>query len=102
MAKYNYLELSLKNGEIENFSKLRNRDQEYLESGLAIYIYRGTKSKQVYIGQTKHFKTRNDQHYGENKKHFNTADFDQVIVLFSSYLNGTALDDVESQLITYF
>lgn len=33
---------------------------------------------------------------------FNNAHFNQVIVIFSQYFNRSALDDVESQLITYF
>ena len=57
---------------------------------------------EVYIGQTIHFIDRHKQHYSGNEEKFNTADFNQVIVIFSKYFNRSALDDVESQLITYF
>lgn len=40
--------------------------------------------------------------YNGQEEKFNIADFDQVMILISSYFNGSALDDVESQLITYF
>lgn len=58
--------------------------------------------KKVYIGQTKHFLTRNKEHFSGNEKKFNKANFNKVIVLFSAYFNGSALDDVENQLITFF
>lgn len=102
MAKYNCISLKIKNGELENFDKLRKPEQNILKNGNAVYIYKGTKSKKVYIGQTKHFVERNKQHYNGQEEKFNIAAFDQVIILISSYFNGSALDDVESQLITYF
>ena len=45
---------------------------------------------------------RHMQHYDGNEERFETSGFDKVIVLFSQYFNRSALDDVESQLITYF
>lgn len=102
MAKYNCIILKVKNGELEGFEKLRQPEQNILRNGNVVYIYKGTKSKKVYIGQTKHFTERNKQHYNGKEEKFNIADFDQVIILISFYFNGSALDDVESQLITYF
>ncbi|WP_281217273.1 DUF2075 domain-containing protein [Lysinibacillus capsici] len=102
MVKYNCITLKIKNGELENFDKLRQPEQNTLKNGNVVYIYKGTKSKKVYIGQTKHFVERNKQHYNGQEEKFNIAAFDQVIILFSSYFNGSALDDVETQLITYF
>ncbi len=102
MAKYNWITLKIKNGELENFDKLRQPEQNILKNGNVVYIYKGMKSKKIYIGQTKHFVERNKQHYNGQEKKFNIAAFDQVIILISSYFNGSALDDVESQLITYF
>lgn len=102
MAKYNCITLKVKNGELENFDKLRQPEQNILKNGNVVYIYRGTKSKKIYIGQTKHFVERNKQHYNGQEEKFNGASFDQVSILISSYFNGSALDDVESQLITYF
>ncbi|WP_207636368.1 DUF2075 domain-containing protein [Desulfosporosinus youngiae] len=102
MAKYNCITLKVKNGELEGFNKLRQPEQINLRNGNVVYIYKGTKSNKIYIGQTKHFTERNKQHYNGQEKKFNIADFDQVIILISTYFNGSALDDVESQLITYF
>lgn len=102
MAKYNCISLNVKNGELEGFDKLRQPEQNILRNGDVVYIYKGTKSKKIYIGQTRQFTVRNKQHYSGKEEKFNTADFDQVIILISFYFNGSALDDVESQLITYF
>jgi DUF2075 family protein/predicted GIY-YIG superfamily endonuclease len=102
MAKYNLITLNVKNGKLEGFEKLRLPEQNILRNGNVVYIYKGKKSKKIYIGQTKHFTERNKQHYYGQEEKFNIADFDQVIILISSYFNGSALDDVESQLITYF
>ncbi|MBJ7997881.1 DUF2075 domain-containing protein [Bacillus cereus] len=102
MTKYKPIPLRVKNGELKNFDKLDQRDQDILKNGNVVYIYKGTKSKKIYIGQTKQFIERNRQHYNGQEEKFNIADFDQVIILISSYFNGSALDDVESQLITYF
>lgn len=102
MAKYNCITLKIKNGELENYVNLRQPEQNILKNGNVVYIYKGMKSKKIYIGQTKHFVERNKQHYKGQEEKFNIAAFDQVIILISSYFNGSALNDVESQLITYF
>lgn len=102
MAKFEYIVLNIKDNEIQNFEGLRQIQKNILMNGNIIYIYRSTKSKKIYIGQTKHFITRHRQHYSGKEQKFNDADFDQVVVLISAYFNGSALDDVESQLITYF
>ncbi|PTF96617.1 DUF2075 domain-containing protein [Staphylococcus chromogenes] len=65
-------------------------------------IDKSDKSKQVYIGQTKHFMRRHKQHYSGHEEKFNNAKFNKVMILTSRYFNLSALDDVESQLITYF
>ena len=102
MAKFNIVELEIKNGELIDFDKKREVEKKALKEQNAIYIYRGTKSQKVYIGQTIHFIDRHKQHYSGNEEKFNKADFNKVIVIFSQYFNRSALDDVESQLITYF
>lgn len=102
MAKFNIVELKIRNGKLMGLEQKSNAERDALQSKNAIYIYRGSKSQKVYIGQTIHFLDRHRQHYLSVKEKFNTADFDQVIVVFSQYFNGSALDDVESQLITYF
>lgn len=102
MVKYKYITLKVKNGELEGFDELRHPEKNILRNRNVVYIYKGTKSKKIYIGQTIHFTKRNKDHYNGKEEKFNIADFDQVIILTSSYFNGSALDDVESQLITYF
>lgn len=102
MAKYNVVELSIKNGELIDLEEKSEAEKKALRLQNAIYIYRGTKSQKVYIGQTIHFTDRHKQHYFGNEEKFYAADFNQVIVIFSRYFNLSALDDVESQLITYF
>lgn len=102
MAKYNVVELKTKNGGLIDFEEKSEAEKKASRLQNAIYIYRGTKSQKVYIGQTIHFTDRHKQHYSGSEEKFNTADFNQVIVIFSRYFNRSALDDVESQLITYF
>lgn len=103
MAKYNYIKLGVKkSGDLDGLEKLSQTQLNGLYNGDVIYIYRGSKSKKVYIGQTKHFFTRNQEHYVGTEEKFNVANFDNVVILFSEYFNGSALDDVENQLITYF
>lgn len=102
MAKYSIIELSINNGELIGVDALNENEQKAIRLNNAIYIYRGSKSGTLYIGQTGNFLRRHRQHYNGTEEKFNTADFDSVIVIFSVYFNRSALDDVESQLITYF
>lgn len=102
MAKYEHFTLNLKNGEILNLDQLREVQVNLLYNGNLIYIYRSSKNKKIYIGQTRNFINRNKQHYNGKEEKFNIANFDQVKILTSQYFNGSALDDVENQLITYF
>ena len=102
MAKYNVVVLKVQDGELVDFEDKSNDEKKALNLQNAIYIYRGTKHKKVYIGQTIHFINRHKQHYSGSEEKFNNADFNEVMVVFSQYFNRSALDDVESQLITYF
>lgn len=102
MAKYSIVELSVRKGNLSGIDDLSDNQKKALKLNNAIYIYRGTKSKKVYIGQTIHFIDRHKQHYNGTEEKFNRADFDRVMIIFSVYFNRSALDDVESQLITYF
>ena len=102
MAKYSIVELNIRNRKLLGLDYLSNNERKALELNNAIYIYRGTRSKKVYIGQTIHFIDRHKQHYNGTEEKFNPAGFDKVLVIFSVYFNRSALDDVESQFITYF
>lgn len=99
--KYGYVSLTVNKGNLIGISQRSAKEQHMLNSGDVIYIYRGTSSKCMYIGQTKNFIKRNTQHFSGNEEKFNSANFNEVIILYSQYFNGSALDDVESQLITY-
>lgn len=64
MAKYSIVELSIDKMEnLINVDGLRSTVQDALDHKNAIYIYRGTKSKKGYIGQTIYFIDRHQQHY---------------------------------------
>ncbi len=102
MAKYNCIELNIRDGELLGLTKLRSIEKDALNSKNSVYIYKGTKTQKIYIGQTIHFRERHKQHYSKDKEVFENADFDSVLVIFSKYFNKSALDDVEIQLITYF
>lgn len=110
MAKYNYTILDVDSLKSDNILTTGGKEitegvlYNKLHSANVIYIYRETtgKTKKVYIGQTKHFLDRNKQHYSGNEEKFNQANFSEVMIVFSEYFNGSALDDVEQQLITYF
>lgn len=102
MAKYSVVELKITEGKLIGLDELRADERKALESQNAIYIYRSSSSKKIYVGQTIHFIERHNQHYKEKEGRFSSAGFDGVLVIFSVYFNRSALDDVESQLITYF
>jgi hypothetical protein len=55
MAKYSYIELGIRNKGLVGLDLLSNDQQNALKYNNCIYIYRGTTSKKIYIGQTKHF-----------------------------------------------
>ena len=102
MARYSVVHLDIRGKDLIGVDNLRNVERNALSTRNVIYIYRGTNSQKIYIGQTGNFMARHMQHYDGNEEMFETSGFDKVIVLFSQYFNRSALDDVESQLITYF
>ena len=102
MARYSIVHLDIDGKDLIGIENLRDVEINSLSTQNAIYIYRGTKTQKIYIGQTGNFMARHNQHYGGTEERFETSSFDKVIILFSQYFNRSALDDVESQLITYF
>ncbi len=101
MAKYNIISLKLRNGSIVNRHELAESEVKALRNNNAIYIYRSSRTRRMYVGQTVNFENRHRQHYDGSDEKFNAAYFDEAIVVVSQYFNGTALDDVERQLIQY-
>lgn len=103
MAKYGVVNLDLDNhNKIINYEFLQQGIKNKLLSGNVIYIYHSDKTGQVYIGQTKHFISRHTQHYSGIEENFIKIKFNKVLVVYSSLFHGSALDDVERQLIMYF
>lgn len=97
MAKYNHIQLTINQGVVTP----EKSHYKILKEKNIIYIYRNSDTKKMYVGQTKDFISRHTQHFNGTEEKFNIAKFDQVIVLYSQYFNKSALDDVETQLITY-
>ena len=94
--------MSLEDGQLKGVDERREAEKKKLMNGDVIYIYRGSRSRNVYIGQTRRFFDRHKQHYSGREEAFEHGDFDEVKVLYSSFFNGSALDHVENMLITYF
>lgn len=99
---YNAIELRIRGKELLELDLLSSDESYALRYNYAIYVYQNTRDRKVYIGQTVHFIDRHKQHYDGTEQKFNDAGFNRVIVVFSSLFNGSSLDDVEAQLITYF
>lgn len=102
MAKYNVVELRVKDGRLIDLEQKSEAEKKALRNQNAIYVYRGSKSQKMYVGQTKNFEERHKQHYQGREEKFENAEFDEVIVSFSREFNRSVLDDIESKLITYF
>jgi len=105
MINYIHFELEIKNKNLPDLKTLSDKEQSYFGKDIrpAIYIYRNSKTNQMYVGQTTHFYKRHKEHFNpkQYKSKFNLANFDSVIVIFSQHFNGTSLDDLESQLISF-
>ena len=104
MAKFLNFDIKLnENYEPIGLEDLKNNQLDLIKQANVVYLYRNAKGDRIYIGQTKHFLTRHKEHYQEKEKtKFIESNFNQVKILGSRYFNGSALDDVEKQLITYF
>lgn len=73
---YNCIELDIdKNGNLLNVDSLSLMEQKALSARNVVYIYRGTKSRNIYIGQTGNFIRRHKEHYDGTEEKFNNADF---------------------------
>lgn len=103
MAKFGVIYLGVdKEENLVGLEKLNFDESNKLRKGNIVYIYRSKSSRKIYIGQSKSFINRHKQHFDGNEEKFNEAKFDEVLILFSSIFNRSALDDVENQLIEYF
>lgn len=107
MLKYTSVLLNIDNGKLTNLNEKSLDTQKALCSTYCIYIYYSELTSKIYVGQTKNFINRNNEHYTNNKQNINDyrkfqkSKFNKVIILFSKYIDGGApSDDLEAQLIT--
>lgn len=103
MSKFITKEFSIESGTglltSINGKDLSFRDHQKLTQGDVIYIYHGPKN--IYIGQTKHFFQRHQQHTEESSGRYVDGSYTRVITAFGSLITQASLDDIEKQLITY-
>ncbi|MCM3742933.1 DUF2075 domain-containing protein [Sporosarcina luteola] len=99
-----YMELSLKINKTIPFQNeitaLSVHKKSVLEDGYVTYIYFNTSEKTIYIGETKQFLIRHDQHMGED--HFKEGNFNRCIVIFNKGIfTKTHAEDLEYILINH-
>ncbi|MGG4559108.1 DNA/RNA helicase domain-containing protein [Bacillus toyonensis] len=79
---------------------LSNIERKVLEDVFVTYIYYNLELKNIYIGETKDFCTRHDQHMRED--HFLEGKFDQCIVIYNaSKFTESHVKDLEFMLINH-
>jgi uncharacterized protein len=79
---------------------LSNIERRVLEDVFVTYIYYNKGLKNIYIGETKSFCTRHDQHMRE--AHFLEGKFDQCIIIYNaSKFTESHVKDLECMLINY-
>ncbi|MBT2736218.1 DNA/RNA helicase domain-containing protein [Bacillus sp. ISL-7] len=79
---------------------LSNIERRVLEDVFVTYIYYNLELKNIYIGETKDFCTRHDQHMRE--EHFLEGKFDQCIVVYNaSKFTESHAKDLEFMLINH-
>ncbi|MEJ6400324.1 DNA/RNA helicase domain-containing protein [Nicoliella lavandulae] len=88
------------NGElIPSHDRITSRDELKLTRGDVIYVYHGDRN--IYVGQTKHFKDRHAEHLKEPNRRYLNGKYLEVMIDFGKLINQQSLDDIEKQLITY-
>ena len=88
-------------GELTPKTNLIEKDKRHLATGNVIYIYKGDSC--IYIGQTKNFYNRHNQHLAENNRNnkYVLGKYNKVIVVFDvSLITQESMDDIERKLIT--
>lgn len=84
----------------KSIRSLSNIERRVLEDVFVTYIYYNLELKNIYIGETKDFCTRHDQHVRE--KHFLEGKFDQCIVIYNaSKFTESHVKDLEFMLINH-
>lgn len=84
----------------EEIKTLSSHKKAVLENGYVTYIYYNTCEKTIYIGETKQFLIRHDQHMGE--EHFKEGNFNRCIVIYNQGIfTKTHAEDLEYLLINH-
>ncbi len=84
----------------ESIRDLSNIERRVLADVFVTYIYYNLALKSVYIGESKNFCTRHDQHMRE--EHFLKGSFDQCLVIYNaSQFTESHVKDLENRLINY-
>jgi uncharacterized protein len=84
----------------KSVQSLSNIERRVLEDVFVTYIYFNLKLGNIYIGETKNFCIRHDQHMAEN--HFLNGQFDQCIVIYNaSKFTASHVKDLEFMLINH-
>ncbi|MFG0236221.1 DNA/RNA helicase domain-containing protein [Brevibacillus porteri] len=104
--KYRTLKLSLN---INQSSKNQNcikalcdSEQKILTSGFVTYIYYNLDKKTVYVGQTKQFWERHNQHIHDNDCHFHNGEFDNCLIIYNANIfTESHTKDLEFMIINH-
>lgn len=84
----------------KNIQKLSNLEQRILSDSFVTYIYYNLDLKNIYIGETKNFITRHNQHIKE--AHFQKGKFDQCFIVYhASIFTESHVKDLEFMLINH-
>lgn len=84
----------------DEIKRLSFHKKAVLEDGYVTYIYYNTIEKTIYVGETKQFLTRHDQHMSED--HFKEGQFNRCIVIYNkSIFTKTHAEDLEYLLLNH-
>ncbi|PEZ83081.1 endonuclease [Bacillus cereus] len=77
-------------------------DWNILRSGFVTYIYYNLSQKSVYIGETKQFLERHNQHIQNNEEHFRDGNFNNCLVIYNaSCFTESHIKDLEFMIINH-
>lgn len=83
-----------------DLSNVADGQYELLLESFVTYIYYNFKKKIIYIGETKQFITRHNQHIGEQK--FSNGEFTECVVIYNANdFSESHVKDLEYLLINY-
>lgn len=104
--KYGTLKLSLNKNQTSKYQDcikaLSESEQKILTTGFVTYIYYNLLRMTVYIGQTKQFWERHNQHISVNEYDFKDGEFDKCLVVYNaSVFTESHTKDLEYMIINH-